>query len=291
MAPTPAGRRVYAKGASAKSPTPEGPHLVFKARKLAQPLHGALAEALAKFGSVEDMTVGNKGSSLFVTYASVGAARAAREVLSKDTACSALLGCGDRQGASVHFCVARDLQAEQVAAAEMATAGKPPGLHVLTDLLSEAEAASLVERLAHIEWGTNAGSRRVAHFGYTFSYSMRAVDFDAATPRLPDWTAPLLERIREAATPYLEGGAAAWAVCDQLTINEYLPGQGIAAHVETHSAFEDALFGISLLSGITMDFANCEHPSGEEGARYGRYSVSFKMVQLRNGPVAAASLP
>lgn len=35
---------------------------------------------------------------------------------------------------------------------------------------------------------------------------------------------------------------------DQLTINWYEPGCGIASHVETHSAFEDGLASISLES-------------------------------------------
>ena len=36
-----------------------------------------------------------------------------------------------------------------------------------------------------VEWSTNAGHRRVAHFGHTFSYATRAVDFGAPTTALP----------------------------------------------------------------------------------------------------------
>jgi hypothetical protein len=45
--------------------------------------------------------------------------------------------------------------------------------------------------------------------------------------------------------------------CDQVTINEYLPGQGIRPHVDTHSAFTDGIASISLLSPVVMDF---RHP-------------------------------
>ena len=38
----------------------------------------------------------------------------------------------------------------------------------------------------------------------------------------------------------------------QLTLNEYLPGQGIAAHVDTESCFGPDIFVVSLGSGITM---------------------------------------
>jgi hypothetical protein len=41
---------------------------------------------------------------------------------------------------------------------------------------------------------------------------------------------------------------------DQLTVNEYHPGVGIAAHVETHSSFEENFTTVSLLDEIVMDF-------------------------------------
>lgn len=42
---------------------------------------------------------------------------------------------------------------------------------------------------------------------------------------------------------------------DQLTVNQYEPGSGIPAHVDTHSAFEDEILG----SDVVMDF---KHPDG-----------------------------
>ncbi|XP_045695866.1 alkylated DNA repair protein alkB homolog 8 isoform X2 [Phyllostomus hastatus] len=46
---------------------------------------------------------------------------------------------------------------------------------------------------------------------------------------------------------------------DQLTVNEYEPGHGIPAHIDTHSAFEDEIISLSLGSEIVMDF---KHPDG-----------------------------
>ncbi|CAO2636253.1 Alkylated DNA repair protein alkB homolog 8 [Lemmus lemmus] len=46
---------------------------------------------------------------------------------------------------------------------------------------------------------------------------------------------------------------------DQLTINQYEPGHGIPAHIDTHSAFEDEIISLSLGSEIVMDF---KHPEG-----------------------------
>lgn len=41
---------------------------------------------------------------------------------------------------------------------------------------------------------------------------------------------------------------------NQLTINEYTPGQGIGSHVDTETAFADGLLIITLQSGIVMEF-------------------------------------
>lgn len=45
---------------------------------------------------------------------------------------------------------------------------------------------------------------------------------------------------------------------DQLTINDYLPGQGIPPHVDTHSPFQEIFASLSLKSGVTMHFKTPE---------------------------------
>lgn len=47
---------------------------------------------------------------------------------------------------------------------------------------------------------------------------------------------------------------------DQLTLNDYMPGQGIPPHVDTHSPFEEVFITLSLNSGATMHFKT---PEGE----------------------------
>jgi alkylated DNA repair dioxygenase AlkB len=319
-----ASRWCYSKKARGQLPAAAAAdcrHLVFKARKLRLPLPAELLALIGRFGAVDDVTLSGKGALLFVTYAQAAHCRAALAALGRDTACSALLGRGDRQGATVHLCGARDRWA---AAGDGGTPtfaacprpwgshhlSPPPGLHVVEGFVSEAEQAALVGRRrclsaegaplpwltadgclpqvraleggdADVPWSTNAGQRRVAHYGYTFSYASRWVDWRTPAPALPGWVAPLLGRLRAAVAPLLAAqaarAAAAAAVAgelsaeeasamdlgvDQMTVNEYLPGQGIAAHVETHSAFLDGLYGVSLGSGVTMDFRDCNHTGG-----------------------------
>lgn len=41
---------------------------------------------------------------------------------------------------------------------------------------------------------------------------------------------------------------------DQMTINDYFSGDGIPAHFDTHSPFEEHFVAISMLSGLVMDW-------------------------------------
>ena len=52
----------------------------------------------------------------------------------------------------------------------------------------------------------------------------------------------------------------------QLTVNEYEPGQGIAAHIDTFNCFGPEIFVLSLGSGVTM---NMVKRAGEEGSEDG----------------------
>ena len=41
---------------------------------------------------------------------------------------------------------------------------------------------------------------------------------------------------------------------DQMTANDYMPGQGIRPHVDTHSPFQEVFAALSLKSGTVMHF-------------------------------------
>jgi alkylated DNA repair protein alkB family protein 8 len=75
---------------------------------------------------------------------------------------------------------------------------------------------------------------------------------------LPELLQPLLAALNH--IPALNG-----MVFDQLTINDYFAGDGIPAHFDTHSPFEQPFLSVSLLSGLVMDFRKYD---GEERAVY-----------------------
>ncbi|XP_018591693.1 alkylated DNA repair protein alkB homolog 8 isoform X3 [Scleropages formosus] len=140
----------------------------------------------------------------------------------------------------------------------------PPGLKVLEDFVSPEEEVQLLEA---VDWsfcddpGDNTiqktlKHRRVKHFGYEFRYDNNNVDKNKPlSGGLPAVCHPVLERCLK------EKHISIWP--DQLTVNQYQPGQGIPPHVDTHSAFEDTILSLSLGAKTVMDF---RHPDGRSVA-------------------------
>ena len=123
-----------------------------------------------------------------------------------------------------------------------------PGLKFIEGFLSLDEQAICVERVdaAANEW-RNDLSRRVQHYGWRYDYKARAITPDMHIGVLPDWLAALALRL------YDETGLFD-KVPEQVIVNEYLPGQGIAMHTD-HRGFGPTVCTISLLDDWEMDFA------------------------------------
>ena len=133
--------------------------------------------------------------------------------------------------------------ASRVVCEELAAAG----VALLEDFVSEGEAAAL---LAYCDgpgaWDCSL-SRRVQHYGYRFAYATKSCEAVEA---------PLPSAFRAVSARVAAGGASAAPWADdsgvQCTVNEYLPGQGIAPHVDTHAAFADGLFSLTLGAGVAL---------------------------------------
>ncbi|XP_012629167.2 tRNA (carboxymethyluridine(34)-5-O)-methyltransferase ALKBH8 isoform X1 [Microcebus murinus] len=141
---------------------------------------------------------------------------------------------------------------------EMGPQALPPGLTVIEEIISSEDEKMLLESVDWTEDTDNQNfqkslkHRRVKHFGYEFHYGSNNVDKDKPLPGgLPDICNSILEK-------WLKEGYIKHKP-DQLTINQYEPGHGIPAHIDTHSAFEDEIISLSLGSEIVMDF---KHPDG-----------------------------
>ena len=96
------------------------------------------------------------------------------------------------------------------------------------------------------EW-RNDLSRRVQHYGWRYDYKARAITPDMHIGALPDWLEQLAQKL------YDETGLFD-RVPEQVIVNEYLPGQGIAMHTD-HKGFGPTVCTISLGDDWEMDFS------------------------------------
>ncbi|GLH03731.1 Putative alkylated DNA repair protein alkB-like protein 8 [Gryllus bimaculatus] len=125
----------------------------------------------------------------------------------------------------------------------------PPGSVVLENFVNETEE----EILLHcIDWGTSDSGqhlkhRRVIHYGYEFQYHNNNINKDEPLKdKIPEECSVLFDRLKQMG--YIT------SCPDQLTINQYLPGQGIPPHIDTHSACEGTILSLSLGSSVIMEF-------------------------------------
>ncbi len=123
----------------------------------------------------------------------------------------------------------------------------PPGARYLQDYLDEASEAALLGLIDHSPWLGDL-KRRVQHYGFRYDYKARRITSDSYLGPLPEWLAPLAERLSS------EGVFDERP--DQVIVNEYLPGQGIAPHVDCEPCFGETIASLSLGSACLMEFSH-----------------------------------
>lgn len=137
----------------------------------------------------------------------------------------------------------------------------PSGLRIVPNLIDTDAERLLVQSIDGQEWST-ALSRRVQHYGWRYDYKRRSVRADDYLGLLPEFLGPLVERVAQ------ECGL----VADQAIVNEYLPGQGIAPHVDCEPCFGPIIAMVALASDVQLDFV--ELSSGAD------WSVAFARRSL-----------
>ena len=116
-----------------------------------------------------------------------------------------------------------------------------PGLVYVPEYVTAEQEHQLVALIDARPWDTQWKRRRQP---YGVSYG-KVGDM----PPIPDWGQQLADRL-------LAGGVTDTPF-DQMLVNEYLPGQGIALHRD-YQPFGRTVVSLSLLSGCVMDF---RHPA------------------------------
>lgn len=147
---------------------------------------------------------------------------------------------------------------------------KIAGLFIWREFFSEDAALSIAKHVAALDgWaGVSDGpkSRRVIHNGYKYDY--RKMALPVKTIAIPEILAGLAGLV----APTILGESKTF---DQLIINEYTPGQGIASHVDHPHQFGDVVFCVSLGAGTTIVFT---HPDGRVSPRWMPAGSAYAMT-------------
>lgn len=119
------------------------------------------------------------------------------------------------------------------------------GLQYINNFLSQSVHDYLLERVDAGVW-LNDLKRRVQHYGYKYDYTLRAVNESMRIGPLPEWADHLGNQM--VVLGFFDKPP------DQLIINEYLPGQGIANHIDCVPCFKETIVSVSLGSPCVMNF-------------------------------------
>ncbi|CAI0410308.1 unnamed protein product [Linum tenue] len=210
----------------------------------------AIASAFAAFGDVEGVyAADDSGTRVIVSYGQVDSAQAALAALNGKP-------CPELGGRSLHIRnsvlqpIGKSPVDHAIPVSRLASEVNIPGLYLLHDFVTVEEEQELLAAVDSRPWN-NLSKRRVQHYGYEFCYDIRNVNTKRCLGELPSFVSPILQRI--ASFPDLDHSTAS-SILDQLTVNEYPRGVGLSPHIDTHSAFGDFIFSLSLAGPCIMEF-------------------------------------
>ena len=128
-----------------------------------------------------------------------------------------------------------------------------PGLFYEANFIDAAEEVALFSAVDAAPW-LNDLRRRVQHYGWRYDYKARRIVKSMRLGDLPGWAIDLAQRLCRLGLMS--------DVADQVIVNEYLPGQGIAPHTDCPTCFGNEICSVSLGSPVVMDFV--ERASSEK---------------------------
>ena len=112
---------------------------------------------------------------------------------------------------------------------------KISGLQLTENLLTEEEESNLIHAIDNEEWCTKI-KRRTQLYGQ---------EKETSKP-IPDWCTPVIDRLVEQDIVKTRP--------NQVSVNEFTPGQGISHHLDNVNSYEDGIVSVSLESDVMMEF-------------------------------------
>jgi alkylated DNA repair dioxygenase AlkB len=139
----------------------------------------------------------------------------------------------------------------------------PDGLHYSPNLILQSEAEALLGFIDAQLWDLGM-RRRVQHYGWRYDYRNTRIDPKDSLGPLPEIFLKTAQKIGELTEEKV--------IFDQVIVNEYLPGQGISAHVDCVPCFGPVIASLSLGSPCEILFQNLSTKA--------RHSVLLKPLSL-----------
>ena len=112
------------------------------------------------------------------------------------------------------------------------------GMSLINNFITDIEEVNLLQNIYENNWDTSI-KRRVQHYGIKFEYKYRKVEESKKVNFFPEWLNIIVKKLKT--VNYLSNFNP-----NQCTINEYIPGTGIAPHIDTHSCFGNTIVSLSL---------------------------------------------
>jgi alkylated DNA repair dioxygenase AlkB len=125
------------------------------------------------------------------------------------------------------------------------------GLFYKSEFITISEQDELINKIDRQPWLDDL-RRRVQHFGYKYDYKARRINQSMKIADFPDWMMAYARKLHEEDIfPDIP---------DQVIINEYLPGQGIASHIDCEPCFTETVASLSLNSHCVMNLTDKDNP-------------------------------
>ena len=132
--------------------------------------------------------------------------------------------------------------------------------------MTDEECQNLLAVISRRRW-MNDLKRRVQHYAWKYDYTSRTLSEDMRIGALPDFLRDVAMRLHE----------RGWfdLAPDQVIVNEYRPGQGIAPHVD-RDCFGPTVATLSLGDAWPMEFA----PANRDRARTAQANRAREKIEL-----------
>ncbi|XP_050523075.1 alkylated DNA repair protein alkB homolog 8-like isoform X2 [Daktulosphaira vitifoliae] len=123
----------------------------------------------------------------------------------------------------------------------------PLGLEIIDNFITDKQEIFLLNFLNE-QWINSScmKNRQVKHYGYEFDYDNNGVKQNSYCDPIPKELEFVLNIIILKLNWYP----------NQITINRYLPEQGIPSHIDIRGVFDDYILSLSLDSDVVMEYKN-----------------------------------